>query len=160
MLFTILLLRTSRKNGYKLWVQWRLGLFGWTSISYHWPMVFQATINQSLEYACPPKWSQKMVLPGACTHSRYSFWSSPLSYGHDAPCLTPVPPPAPPPPKKKNCCITVAFDFSSWDDCNIQEKLETMVIQMFFCGAGGLNKMHYGLCENNEQAINLGENYI
>ena len=35
-----------------------------------------------------------------------------------------------------------------------------MVIQMFFCGAGGLNKMHYGLCENNEQAINLGENYI
>ena len=97
MLFTILLLRTSRKNGYKLWVQWRLGLFGWTSISYHWPMVFKATINQSLEYACPPKWSQKIVLPRACTHSRYSFWSSPLSDGHDAPCLTPVPPPPPPP---------------------------------------------------------------
>ena len=36
--------------------------------------------------------------------------------------------------------ITSAFDVS-WDDCNTQEKLETMAI---------VNKVHYGLCENNE----------
>ena len=36
-------------------------------------------------------------------------------------------------------CITIVFDFS-WDDCNIQEKLETMVMQFFFFfffGGGG-----------------------
>ena len=43
-----------------------------------------------------------------------------------APCLPPSP--------KKHCCITVVFDFS-WDDCNTQERLETMVIQLF--GGGG-----------------------
>ena len=49
------------------------------------------------------------------------------------------------------------FDFSS-DDCNTPEKLETMVIQfylfIFFFGGGGgvegINKVHYGLCENGE----------
>ena len=50
-------------------------------------------------------------------------------------------------------CITIVFDFS-WDDCNTQEKLQTMVTQIFFFWGGGggegLNKMHYGLCENGE----------
>ena len=49
------------------------------------------------------------------------------------------------------------FDFSS-DDCNTPEKLETMVMQfylfIFFWGGGGgvegINKVHYGLCENGE----------
>ena len=36
----------------------------------------------------------------------------------------------PPPQKKKKICITIVFDFS-WDDCNTQEKLETMVMQNF-----------------------------
>ena len=44
---------------------------------------------------------------------------------HNALCL--------PPPK---FCITIVFDFR-WDDCNNQEKLETMVIQFsFFLGGG------------------------
>ena len=54
---------------------------------------------------------------------------------HNEPCL---------PPK---ICITILFDFS-WDDCNTQEKLETMVMQIW--GGEGVNKMHYGLCENSE----------
>ena len=54
------------------------------------------------------------------------------------------------------------FDFSS-DDCNTPEQLETMVMQcylfIFFFGGGGggvrggvegINKVHYGLCENGE----------
>ena len=32
-------------------------------------------------------------------------------------------------------CITIVFDFS-WDDCNTQEKLETMVMQNVFDGKG------------------------
>ena len=40
-------------------------------------------------------------------------------------------------------CITIVYDFS-WDDCNTQEKLETMVMQNFFWG-GGENKVHYSL---------------
>ena len=44
-----------------------------------------------------------------------------------------------------NICITIALDFS-WDDCNTQEKLETMAMQNF----GGVNKVHYGLCESSE----------
>ena len=56
----------------------------------------------------------------------------------------------PPPPKKKEKkrerkqCITIVFDLS-WDDCNTQEKLETMVMKNL-----EVNKMHYGLCENGE----------
>ena len=51
-------------------------------------------------------------------------------------------------------CITIALDFS-WDDCNIREKLETRVMQMFFLagrggGGGGVNKVPYGLCESSE----------
>ena len=57
---------------------------------------------------------------------------------HNALCL--------PPPK---FCITIVFDFR-WDDCNNQEKLETMVIQFSFFLGGGRNKVHYGLCENGE----------
>ena len=54
-------------------------------------------------------------------------------------------PPPPPPPKKKEKkkkrkqCITIVF-YLSWDDCNTQEKLETMVMQNL-----EVNKMHYGL---------------
>ena len=72
----------------------------------------------------------------------------------------------PPPPKKKkkkNCRIIV-FDFS-WDDCNTQEKLATslckiylliiiviitIIIFLFWGRGGGINKVHYGLCENGE----------
>ena len=43
-------------------------------------------------------------------------------------------------------CITIVFDYS-WNDCKIEEKLETMAIQNF----GGVNRVHYGLCENGEQ---------
>ena len=41
-------------------------------------------------------------------------------------------PPLPPPPSKKKF-ITIVFDLS-WDDCNIQEKLETLVLKI---GGGG-----------------------
>ena len=41
--------------------------------------------------------------------------------------------------------ITIVFDFP-WDDCNTQEKLETMVMQ----NIGGLNKVRYNLFENGE----------
>ena len=44
------------------------------------------------------------------------------TYSNNASCLPP-----PPPPK---FCITIVFDFS-WDDCNTQEELETMVMQNF-----------------------------
>ena len=40
---------------------------------------------------------------------------------------------------------TIVFNWF-WDDCNTQEKLETIVMQNF----GGVNKIHYGLCENGE----------
>ena len=45
-------------------------------------------------------------------------------------------------------CITIVFDFSS-DDCNTQEKSETMAMQNFGQG-GGVSKLLYGLCENGE----------
>ena len=53
---------------------------------------------------------------------------------HNATCLLP------------QFCITIVFDFS-WGDCNTQEKLETMVMLNL---RGGGDKMHYGLCENDE----------
>ena len=58
---------------------------------------------------------------------------------HNAPCL---------PPK---FYITIVLDFS-WNGLNTQEKLETVVMQniYFFGGGGGVNKVHYGLCENLE----------
>ena len=57
----------------------------------------------------------------------------------------------PPPPQKKNC-RTIVLDFS-WDHCNTQEKLETMVMQNFFLrGGGAVNKLYYGLCEGHEWA--------
>ena len=52
---------------------------------------------------------------------------------HNAPCL---------PPK---FYITIVLDFY-WNGLNTQEKLETMVMQ----NLGGVNKVHYGLCENLE----------
>ena len=49
----------------------------------------------------------------------------------------------------------------SWDFCNTQEKLETIVIQFFFLGGGGrgmeVNKVHYGLCENDESCEHLSD---
>ena len=50
--------------------------------------------------------------------------------------------------------ITIVFDFS-WDNCSIQEKLETMVMQFVFGGTGwggggGVRKVHYGLCEHGK----------
>ena len=42
----------------------------------------------------------------------------------------------------QNLCITIVLDLS-WDDCNTQEKLETVVMQIL-----GVNKVHYGLCES------------
>ena len=48
------------------------------------------------------------------------------------------------------------FDLS-WDDCNIQEKLETLVLKFGGGGGGeggdvggGGTKVYYGLCENSE----------
>ena len=43
----ITLFGNFREHGYKLWPQRFLGWFGWTSVSYDWSMVFNATINQS-----------------------------------------------------------------------------------------------------------------
>ena len=42
----------------------------------------------------------------------------------------------------------------SWDDYTTLKKLKTIVIQIFFGGmggaGGGVNKVHYDLCENGE----------
>ena len=46
--------------------------------------------------------------------------------------------PLPPPPSKKKF-ITTVFDLS-WDDCNIQEKLETLVLKIGGGGGGGGRK--------------------
>ena len=64
----------------------------------------------------------------------------------------------PPPPPK--FCITMVFDLS-WDDCNTQEKLETIVMQFILLGGGrgvrgGVNKMHYGLRETGELTNPVG----
>ena len=52
---------------------------------------------------------------------------------HNANCF----PPSPPPPrtkKKHNHCLIVLI---SWDDCNTQEKLQTMIMQNLGGGGGG-----------------------
>ena len=64
-------------------------------------------------------------------------------------CSAPPPPPPPKKSKKKNGRTTV-LDFS-WDHCNTQEKLETMVMQNLG-GGGAVNKLHYGLYEGSEWA--------
>ena len=46
---------------------------------------------------------------------------------------------------QKQFCITTVSNFS-WVLQSSQEKLKTMVLQNF----GGINKVHYGLCENGE----------
>ena len=79
---------------------------------------------------------------------------------NNAPSLLPLSP-LPPPTKKKKFCITIVFDFSL-DECNIQEKWKTIIMQNFlFSGAGvggggggggggGVNEVLYGLCENGD----------
>ena len=64
---------------------------------------------------------------------------------HNASCLSP-----------KILHNYIVFDFS-WDNCNTQERLETMVMNGYSMGGGGggggkwgLNKVHYGLCENGK----------
>ena len=59
--------------------------------------------------------------------------------------------------------LTWHGDFS-WDFCNTQAKLKTIVIQFFFGGGGGGgaegqggNKVHYGLCENDESCERLSD---
>ena len=44
--------------------------------------------------------------------------------------------PRPPPPPIKKKFVTIVFDLS-WDDCNIQEKLETLVLKIGGGGGGG-----------------------
>lgn len=64
--------------------------------------------------------------------------------------------PLPPPPHQKKF-ITIVFDLS-WDDCKIQEKLETLVLKIGGGGGGeeggdvggGRTMVYYGLCENSE----------
>ena len=58
-----------------------------------------------------------------------------ILWSYNAPCL---------PPSLQKQRITIVFDFS-WDYCNTQEELETMVVQNV-----EVNKVHYGLCENDE----------
>ena len=48
-------------------------------------------------------------------------------------------------------CITIVLHFS-WDECNTPEKLETAIIQILGGWGGGINKVHYGLCERSEYA--------
>ena len=50
--------------------------------------------------------------------------------GHNALCL-------PSPPYK--FCLTIVFDFS-WDDCNTQKKLETMVMDKLGGGGGAATR--------------------
>ena len=59
----------------------------------------------------------------------------------------------PPPLPSQNVFDLILF----WDDCNTQEKLETMVLKIIF----GVNKVHYGLhvCENGEYKI-INENNV
>ena len=57
--------------------------------------------------------------------------------------------------------LTKHGDFS-WDFCNTQEKLETIVMQFFLGGGGGgwgqgVNKVYYGLCENDESCEHLSD---
>ena len=74
---------------------------------------------------------------GGCANCKCSIHHFHIDY--NAPCL---------PPK---FCITIVLDFF-WNDCNTQEKCETMVMQFFFFlgGGGGVNEVHYGLCESSE----------
>ena len=53
-------------------------------------------------------------------------------------------------------CLTIVFDFSQDNCCNSEGKPETMIMQdVFFLrgrggGGQGVNKVHYGTCENGE----------
>lgn len=56
---------------------------------------------------------------------------------------------SPPSHKKKKFCITFVFDFSL-DECNIQEKWKTIIMQNFLFSGAGVNEVLYGLCENGD----------
>ena len=43
---------------------------------------------------------------------------------------------------------TIVF-YLFWDECYTREKLETMVVMQNW-GEGGVNKVHYSLCENGK----------
>ena len=67
----------------------------------------------------------------------------------------------PPPPQKKKNCITIVFDIG-WDDCNTQEKLETMVMQNLggggWCKQGTLWSMWkwcIAICRERTQKLDL-----
>ena len=53
---------------------------------------------------------------------------------HNANCFPPSPPPPPHQKKMHNRCLIVLI---SWDDCNIQEKLQPMIMQKLGVGGGG-----------------------
>ena len=50
---------------------------------------------------------------------------------HNVPCFNP-----PPPQKKKKKKFTLVLFLTSWDNCDTQEKLATMVMPIFFWGGG------------------------
>ena len=59
--------------------------------------------------------------------------------------------------------LTWHGDFS-WDFSNTQAKLKTIVVQFFFLVVGGwgaegqgVNKVHYGICENDESCEHLSD---
>ena len=54
--------------------------------------------------------------------------------------------PLPPSPPSKKKFITIVFDLS-WDDCNIQEKLETLVLKI---GGGGGGRGKEGMWVGEE----------
>ena len=64
--------RNSRESGYKLWVQWFLGSFGWTSVSYDWSIVFKATITHSQVMLVYPQFSF-FILRNRCAESLKPF---------------------------------------------------------------------------------------
>ena len=62
-------------HGYKLSVQRFLSSFGWTNVSYDWPMVFgsrQPLTNRKKRLSTQP--IPEIIAPKACTHPPYSFW--------------------------------------------------------------------------------------
>ena len=51
-------------------------------------------------------------------------------------------------------CTTIVSNFS-WVTQSSQEKLKTTIV-LFLWGGGGVNKVHYGLCENGDILVTDG----